>query len=128
MVVHHDQLKCSYIPFEEGELVCPSREVVERGADQHTCQRVERKNRSAERQPKRKIKKTKEEQKKKAKKGRVTTASAMIDLTEKLAGMQNSQMEMMEKAQKHAEDLLVKLEADQRKLNEEGHRRDQEFS
>ena len=82
---------------------------------------------SAERRPKRKIKKTKEEQKKKAKKGRVTTASAMVDLTEKLVGMQNSQMEMMEKAQKRAEDLLVKLEADQRKLDEEGRRRDQEF-
>lgn len=82
---------------------------------------------SAERRPKRKIKKTKEEQKKKAKKGRVTTASAMVDFTEKLVGMQNSQMEMMEKAQKRAEDLLVKLEADQRKLDEEGRRRDQEF-
>lgn len=82
---------------------------------------------SAERRPKRNVKKTKEEQKKKAKKGRVTTASAMVDLTEKLVGMQNSQMEMMKKAQKRAEDLLVKLEADQRKLAEEGRRRDQEF-
>ena len=29
MVVHHGQLKHSYIPFQEGELVCPSREVGE---------------------------------------------------------------------------------------------------
>ena len=29
MVVHHDQLKHSYIPFQEGEPVCPSREVGE---------------------------------------------------------------------------------------------------
>ncbi|CAB4007187.1 Hypothetical predicted protein, partial [Paramuricea clavata] len=52
-------------------------------------------------------------QNKKAKKGRVTTASAMIDLTEKLVGMQNSQMKMMENMQKRTEELLVKLEADQ---------------
>ncbi len=51
----------------------------------------------------------------------------MIDLTEKLMEMQNSQMTMMEKLQKRAEDLLLKLEADQRKLDEEAHRRDQEF-
>ncbi|XP_028411456.1 trihelix transcription factor GT-2-like [Dendronephthya gigantea] len=64
---------------------------------------------------------------KKAKKGRITTASAMIDLTEKLVEMQNSQLKMMEKAQKRSEDLLIKLEADQRKLDEESRRRDQEF-
>jgi hypothetical protein len=29
MVVHHDQLKHSYIPVQESELVCPSREVGE---------------------------------------------------------------------------------------------------
>ena len=29
MVVHHDQLKHSYIPFQEGEPACPSREVGE---------------------------------------------------------------------------------------------------
>ena len=29
MVVHHDQLKHSSIPFQEGEPVCPSREVGE---------------------------------------------------------------------------------------------------
>ena len=42
-----------------------------------------------------------------------STVSAMIDLTEKLMEMQNSQMKMMEKSQKRAEDLLLKLEADQ---------------
>ena len=29
MVVHHDQLKHSHIPFQVGEPVCPSREVGE---------------------------------------------------------------------------------------------------
>jgi hypothetical protein len=28
-VVHHDQLKLSYVPFPPGELVCPAREVGE---------------------------------------------------------------------------------------------------
>ena len=28
-VVHHDQLKLSYVPFQPGELVCPAREVGE---------------------------------------------------------------------------------------------------
>ena len=28
-VVHHDQLKLSYVPFQPGELVCPSKEVGE---------------------------------------------------------------------------------------------------
>ena len=28
-VVHHDQLKSSYVPFQPGELVCPSRKVGE---------------------------------------------------------------------------------------------------
>ena len=51
----------------------------------------------------------------------------MIDLTEKLMEMQNSQMKIMEKSRKRAEDLLLKLEADQRKLDEEASARDQEF-
>ena len=36
-------------------------------------------------------------------------------------------MKMMEKSQKRAEDLLLKLEADQQKLDEEGRPRDQDF-
>ena len=52
----------------------------------------------------------------------------MIDLTEKLMELQNSQMKMIEKLQKRAEDLLLKLEADQRKLDEEARRRDRVFS
>ena len=28
-VVHHDQLKLSYVPFQPGELVCPSQEIGE---------------------------------------------------------------------------------------------------
>ena len=81
---------------------------------------------SVERRAKRKQSK-KETSNKKAKKGRLTTASAMIDLTEKLMEMQNSQMKMMEKSPKRTEDLLLKLEADQRKLDEEARARDQEF-
>ena len=55
------------------------------------------------------------------------TASAMIDLTEKLVDMQNAQFKMLETAQKRTEDLLIKLETDQRKLDQESRRRDQEF-
>ena len=51
----------------------------------------------------------------------------MIDLTEKLVDMQNAQYKMLETAQKRTEDLLIKLEADQRKLDEESRQRDQEF-
>ena len=80
---------------------------------------------SVERRAKRKQSKN-ETSNKKAKKGRLTTASAMIDLTEKLMEMQNSQMKTM-KSQKREEDLLLKLEADQRKLDEEARVRDQEF-
>lgn len=63
----------------------------------------------------------------KAKKGRVTAASAMVDLTEKLVEMQSSQMEMMERAQSRSEELLIKMETEQRKFDEESRRRDQEF-
>ena len=83
-------------------------------------------NAAAEKQPKRK-KRGEADQNKNAKKGRITTASAMIDLTEKLVDMQNAQYKMLETAQKRTEDLLIKLEADQRKLDEESRRRDQEF-
>ena len=41
--------------------------------------------------------------------------------------MQNSQMEMMERAQSGTEELLIKMETEQRKLDEESRRRDQEF-
>lgn len=83
-------------------------------------------NAAAEKQPKRK-KRGEADQNKNAKKGRITTASAMTDLTEKLVDMQNAQFKMLETAQKRTEDLLIKLEADQRKLDEESRRRDQEF-
>ena len=83
-------------------------------------------NAAVEKQPKRK-KRGEADQNKNAKKGRITTASAMIDLTEKLVDMQNAQFKMLETAQKRTEDLLIKLEADQRKLDEESRRRDQEF-
>ena len=58
-----------------------------------------------------------------AKKGRITA----VDLTGKLVEMQNSQMEMMERAQSGTEELLIKMETEQRKLDEESRRRDQEF-
>ena len=61
------------------------------------------------------------------KKARVTAATAMIDLTEKLVEMQRSQAELMDKAQSRTEELMLKMEMDQRKLDEESRRRDQEF-
>ena len=63
----------------------------------------------------------------KAKKGRVTAATAMVDLTGKLVEMQSSQMEMMERAQSRTEELLIKMEKEQRKLDELSRRRDEEF-
>ena len=56
---------------------------------------------------------------KKVKKGRVTAAAAMIDLTEKLVKMQSQQMKTMERTQSRTEEVLFKLEAEQRKLDEE---------
>ena len=75
-------------------------------------------NAAAKKQPQRK-KREEADQNKNAKKGRITTANAMIDLTEKLVDMQNTQFKMLETAQKRTEYLLIKLEADQRKLDEE---------
>ena len=43
----------------------------------------------------------------------------MVDLTGKLVEMQSSQMEMMERVQSQTEELLIKMEMEQRKLNEE---------
>ena len=45
----------------------------------------------------------------------------MICLTEKLVDIQNAQFKMFETAQKRTEDLLVQLEADQKKLDKELH-------
>ena len=55
----------------------------------------------------------------KAKKGRVTAATVMVDLTGKLVEMQSSQMEMLDRVQSRTEELLIKMETEQRKLNEE---------
>ena len=63
----------------------------------------------------------------KPKKSRITAATAMIDLTEKLVEMQRSQAELIDKAQSRTEELILKMEMDQRKLDEESRRRDQEF-
>ena len=51
----------------------------------------------------------------------------MICLTEKLVDIQNAQFKMFETAQKRTEDLLVQLEADQKKLDKELHWRYQEL-
>ena len=59
-----------------------------------------------------------QKQSRKAKKGRVTAATAMVDLTGKLVEMQSSQMEMMERAQSQTEELLIKMAMEQRKLDE----------
>ena len=50
----------------------------------------------------------------------------MVDLTEKLVEMQRSQAELMAKAQSRTEELMLKMEMEQRKLDEESRRRDQE--
>ena len=63
----------------------------------------------------------------KAKKGRVTAASVMVDLAGNLVEMQSSQMEMMERAQSRTEELLIKMEKEQRKLDEVSRRRNQGF-
>ena len=63
----------------------------------------------------------------KAKKGRVTAATAMVDLTGKLVEIQSLQMEMMERAQSGTEELLIKMEKEQRKLDEVSRRRNQGF-
>ena len=52
---------------------------------------------------------------------------AMVDLTEKLVEMQRSQVELMAKAQSHTEELMLKMEMEQRKLDKESRQRDQEF-
>ena len=74
-----------------------------------------------------KRKKLPEKPARKQKKSRVTAATALIDLTEKLVEMQRSQAEMIDKAQSRTEELILKMEMDQRKLDEESRRRDQEF-
>ena len=68
-----------------------------------------------------------QKQSRKAKKGRVTASTAMVDLTGKLVEMQSSQMEMMERAQSRTEELLIKMEKEQRKLDEVSRRRNQGF-
>jgi hypothetical protein len=74
-----------------------------------------------------KRKKQPEKPARKQKKARVTAATAMVDLTEKLVEMQRSQAELMAKAQSRTEELMLKMEMEQRKLDEESRRRDQEF-
>ena len=51
----------------------------------------------------------------------------MVDLTGNLVEMQSSQMEMMERAQSRTEELLIKMEKEQRKLDEVSRRRNQGF-
>ena len=51
----------------------------------------------------------------------------MVDLTGKPVEIQSLQMEMMERAQSRTEELLIKMETEQRKLDEESRRRDHEF-
>ncbi len=75
-----------------------------------------------------KRKKQPEKPARKQKKARVTAATAMVDLAEKLVEMQRSQAELMVKAQSRTEELsMLKMEMEQRKLDEESRRRDQEF-
>ena len=41
--------------------------------------------------------------------------------------MQNAQVEAIERSQSRAEELMLKMEIEQRKIDEESRRRDQEF-
>lgn len=63
--------------------------------------------------------------KKKAKKGKASIPDAFTNLTEKMLEMQNTQMEGMERSQTRSEELMMKFEIEQRKLDEDSKRRDQ---
>ena len=74
-------------------------------------------------------KRTEKKQRKKAKKRRINNNNRECNDRpyEKLIEMQNSQMKIMENVKKRTEDLLLKFETDQRKLNEESRKRQQKF-
>lgn len=60
-------------------------------------------------------------------KGRASIQDSFKTLSERMLDIQNGQMEAMERAQARSEELMLKLEMEQRKLDEESRRRDQEF-
>jgi len=53
--------------------------------------------------------------------------NAFIELSSKILEMQNAQVEAIERSQTRAEELMLKMEIEQRKIDEESRRRDQEF-
>ena len=63
----------------------------------------------------------------KARRSKESNQNAFIELSEKIIDMQNAQAEAMARSQTRAEELMLKLEMEQRKLDEDSRRRDQEF-
>ena len=53
--------------------------------------------------------------------------NSFVDLTEKFIDVQTKQIEMLDRCQERTKNLLIKLEMDQRKAEEEGRKRDQEL-
>ena len=63
----------------------------------------------------------------KARRSKESNQNAFIELSEKIIDMQNAQAEAMARSQTRAEELMLKLEMEQRKLDVDSRRRDQEF-
>ncbi|KAK3749294.1 hypothetical protein QZH41_007553 [Actinostola sp. cb2023] len=61
------------------------------------------------------------------KRARKEKSNGMENLTQQIVNMQKFQLEVFERAQSRTEETLMKLEIEQRKLDEESRRRDQEF-
>lgn len=76
---------------------------------------------------KRKKAKADEPAQKKARKSKESNQNAFIELSSKILEMQNAQVEAIERSQTRAEELMLKMEIEQRKIDEESRRRDQEF-
>ena len=64
---------------------------------------------------------------KKTRKSKDGLDDAFVDLTTKILDMQNAQVQAIERSQTRAEEMMLKLEIEQRKIDEESRRRDQEF-
>ena len=63
---------------------------------------------------------------KKARQSKQSNQNAFVELSSKILQMQNAQVEAIEQSQTRAEELMLKMEIEQRKIDEES-RRDQEF-
>lgn len=66
-------------------------------------------------------------QRQKKKRAKKDSSTNFVDLTERFLEAQNQQMEMLNRSQERTENLLIKMEMDQRKADEENRARDREF-